>query len=68
VSDERKSPHTALIEALEHVEEMDDVLVLWQTKEGQTKAIHNEVTLADAVFMMEVFRFVLLSVGLGSSE
>jgi hypothetical protein len=65
MSEERKTAHTTLIEALEHVEEMDDVLVLWSDKEGKIKGVHNEVTCADAVFMMEVFRFVLLSVGLG---
>ena len=44
---------------------MDDVLVLWSDKEGKIKGVHNEVTLSDSIFMMEVFRFALMSMGLG---
>jgi hypothetical protein len=65
VSEERKTAHTTLIEALEHVEEMDDVLVLWVDKKGKISSVHNDATLADTIFMMEVFKFAMLMAGLG---
>jgi len=64
LSEERKSAYTAIIEALEQVEDMDDVLVLFTRKDGKVHRIDNDITIGDALFLIEVFKFVLLSSGM----
>lgn len=62
----RKTPHTALIEALEKVDEMEDVLIIWDCK-GAAKmgSVDSDMTVAEALYHLEMFRHWLLSRALG---
>ena len=59
-NERHETPHDALIKALEKVEEMDDVLIIYN---GQTHSgsFDSGLTIERAVFMIEVYKTWLLA-------
>jgi hypothetical protein len=52
-----KTPHTTLIEALERVEDMEDVLIIWMNKKTQTaSSIDSDLTVGDTLLMVELYK------------
>lgn len=61
-SEHHESPHDALIKALENVERMDRVLVIYEAKEGfPAGSFDSDLTLSQALFLVEIFKHWLLS-------
>ena len=54
------TPHDALIEALESVDEMRYVFILWTEKEGGISAMSSIMPTAQALFMLDIFKARLL--------
>ena len=64
----KKTPHDVLIEALEKVEQMNNVLVIWDTPEGKTMgSLDSDMTIAEVLYATEMFRHWLLRHALGDS-
>jgi hypothetical protein len=54
------TPHDALIKALEKVEDMDDVLIIYNGQ-NHSGSFDSGLTIERAVFMIEVFKTWLLA-------
>lgn len=58
----QKTAHTALIEALERVDEMQHVLVIWEKKDSSGMgSIDSDLTISECLYFIEMFKHWLLS-------
>lgn len=57
-----ESPHDALIKALEKVEDMESVVIIYEGKPGcPAGSFDNDLTVAKALWLIEIFRYWLLA-------
>jgi hypothetical protein len=57
-----ESPHDALIKALEHVEDMESVLIIYEGKQGVAAgSFDNDLTVERALWLLEMFKYWLMS-------
>jgi hypothetical protein len=56
----RESASDCLIRAIERAEDFDDVVVLYSRKDGKIGCMENDVTISDAIFIMEMCKHYLL--------
>jgi hypothetical protein len=58
-----ESPHDALIKALERVEDMESVLIVYEGKPGLAAgSFDSDISVEKAVWLVEIFKFWLLTV------
>lgn len=63
------TPHDALIKALEHVEEIEGVLIIYSGKEdGKAGSFDSDLTIADSLYLIELFKFWLMRAVLGDLD
>jgi hypothetical protein len=56
------TPHDALIKALERVEDMESVLIIYEGKTGYSAgSFDSDLTVANALYLVELFKHWLLS-------
>jgi len=67
----QKTPHTALIEALERVEEMEGVLVIFERKPDRGDkvmgSVDSDLTVAETIYYLDVYKAWLLKTYLKES-
>ena len=57
----RETPHDALIAALEKVEQMGKVVIIWEAPEGfKCGALDNDLTVADVIYLCEMYKAWLM--------
>lgn len=63
------SPHDALIAALEKVDDMHSVLIVYDCKDdARAGSFDSDLTTAECLYLLEIFRHWLLSAVLGQAE
>lgn len=63
------SPHDALIKALEKVDDMHAVLIIYEGKEGfPTGSFDSDLKVANALYLIELFRAWLMNHVLGVGD
>jgi hypothetical protein len=63
------SPHDALIKALEHVDEFNKILIIYEGKdELKAGSFDSDLTISDALYLTRLFEHWLLSHALGHAE
>jgi hypothetical protein len=56
------TPHDALIKALERVENMESVLIIYEGKPGlPAGSFDSDLSVSDALYLVEIFKHWLLS-------
>lgn len=56
------TPHDALIKALERVEDMESCLIIYEGKTGLSAgSFDSDLTVANALYLIELFRHWLMS-------
>ena len=56
------SPYDALIKALERVEDMESVLIIYEGKTGLSAgSFDSDLSVSDALYLVEIFKHWLLS-------
>ncbi len=64
--DHRDSPHDALIKALERVDEMDEVLIVWVGKDGcKTGGVDSDIEIRDALYLVKLYEHWIMAATLG---
>lgn len=62
----KKTPHDTLIQALERVEEMESVIVIYDKKnEEKCGSFDSDLTVSECLFLIELFKHWLMSKTLG---
>jgi hypothetical protein len=63
------SPHDALIKALENVDRMEKVLIIYEGRDGsKAGSFDSDLTIADALYLIKLFEHWLLVHTLGSDD
>jgi hypothetical protein len=56
------TPNNTLIAALEKVEGMGKVIVIWESPDGERMgSLDNDLTVADAIFLMKTYEYWIMS-------
>lgn len=62
ITEHKESPHDALIKALEHVEDMESVLIIYEGKPGiAAGCFDNDLTVERSLWLIEIFKYWLMS-------
>ncbi len=58
----QQTPHDALIKALEKVEDMESVIVIYEGKPGcAAGSFDSDITVEKCLWLMEIFRYWLMA-------